>query len=366
MCKLWKSLASVNLAEPPVQISSCFFTALMVKLSSMKPSHAEALGLSLRLILCYLIFCIAGTVLFSAVYMSYKLCTTLVAGQSLKAFSFALFLEGVRILLPMVLGFSSLCMAFYLTRHQTNTVLPVITMVVLSLVTWYVILPPLLSLTESKVSDRVVEKGEVLLSSGFFREQDDAVFYYSEVSSEGDARGLLYDTTPDRQAVYTFSNVTTISDSSEFTDPLIGETVAMPPLLRQVLTWYKGLLAGAYRARSGGYLTWAFYASIGIALCSVLGFCKLSSWRLLNMNAILYATVAVLVCNSLFVMGHVFDSASRSVASWFSKFPFIQNPLQVLVNLAFALFMLILGIIFRAKNKKRQKLLNQSEEEAFA
>ncbi len=318
----------------------------------MKSSKNSAIKQAFKLILCYLFCVIASTLLAALVYMVYRICTTLVAGQAIHAFSLTLFLEGALVMLPLVLAFAIMLMAFYLTRHPSRKILSVIVYVVLSLATWYAALPPVLHLAENHFTASSVKVSESILSPGFFREAEPYVFYYSGVDSANNAQGLVFEKNNDVQQVYTFSDVQLPHASGGFSDSLIGETVEMPSLMRRMLSWYKGLAMGAFRANDAGYVTWAFYASMGIALCSVLGLYKVSKWRLLNMNAILYASVGIIVYNYLLVVTDVLAGPSQVVATWFRKLTFIQNPLQVLLNLFVALVFLLVGIISAARNKK--------------
>ena len=321
----------------------------------MKSSQNSAVLQAFKLILCYLFCVIAGTFIGAVVYMVYRVCTTLVAGQAVHAFSAKLLVEGVLVILPMILGFSIMLMAFYLTRHPSRKILSVIVYVVLSLATWYAILPPVLHAAESHFSNSYVKVSDSILSPGFFRESYPYVFYYSGVNSTNTAQGLVFEMTSDLQQVYTFSDVQLAQASGGFADPLIGETIAMPSVMHRMLSWYKGLIRGAFRANDAGYLSWVFYASMGIALCSVLGLCRVSKWRLLNMNAILYASAGITVYNYLLVATDVLASPSQLVAGWFKNLTFIQNPLQVLLNLFVALVFLIVGIITTVRTKKEEQ-----------
>lgn len=70
------------------------------------------------------------------------------------------------------------------------------------------------------------------------------------------------------------------------------------------------------------------------------------------MNAILYASAGIIVYNYLLVVTDVLAVPAQVVAGWFKNLTFIQNPLQVLLNLFVALVFLIVGIISSVRNNK--------------
>ena len=320
----------------------------------------SSVKISLRLIFLYLFIIVFGTCLCAFIYSLYSLCTNLVAGEKLPFFSLPYFMSGILIFLPFVLILSGLFMCFYLIRHPVKSGLPVLTYGALYMAAWIFLMPLNFNYLQKMVQGKAtVEKSSQKLSEGYFRQgRSGNIFYYTDVTRDNLGDGVCIDMgSPDKE-VYTFSGVDLSSSKLSgdvFSDVLIQETVDMPKTMSVLAKWFSTFMNIAKTAFSGGFFSWLCFASISLALVSVVGLARLSRWRLKNALWVVIASLGIIVLNVLIYTNTFFEPVSAFLEGAVSKIPQVKNPLVVLVNFVIFILFIIIGLVSYGKFRKKAR-----------
>ena len=94
---------------------------------------------SIKIFAAYIAIVMLGLCTGAFLYMTYSLCTVLVAGQKFSAF----FLQGIFEVLPTVLSLCPLFISFYLIRHKEIPWYSVLVCMILHLCLWIFFIPAL-------------------------------------------------------------------------------------------------------------------------------------------------------------------------------------------------------------------------------
>jgi hypothetical protein len=307
---------------------------------------------SLQLILVFLVIIVLGTVAGACLYMVYMACTMLVAGESLAAFSVSLFIRGLFVSFPICITASGMLLVLYLIRHPAFPMIPIIIYALLISAAWLFLVPLSGKLSErynTKVNEPQSPK---IVSPGFFRHDGEYIFYYSKLSYENKADGLCIDNANNK--VYTYTGIQLAPKKEGFSDSLIEETVAMPKLIKILVSGTKILENTAVSFYHKGYSWWLCFLSFGLALLSVIGLRRISGWRLLNTFIVIFATAGIFAFNALYYGTSVFGKVALFCNDWFKQTSFIHEPFIVICNVFTSLLFLLWGLcldIFK-KNKE--------------
>ena len=320
----------------------------------------SSVKISLRLIFLYLFIIVFGTCLCAFIYSLYSLCTNLVAGEKLPFFSLPYFMSGILIFLPFVLILSGLFMCFYLIRHPVKSGLPVLTYGALYMAAWIFLMPLNFNYLQKMVQGKAtVEKSSQKLSEGYFRQgKSGNIFYYTDVTRDNLGDGVCIDMGSPDKDVYTFSGVDLSSSKLSgdgFSDVLIQETVDMPKTMSVLAKWFSTFMNIAKTAFSGGFFSWLCFASISLALVSVVGLARLSRWRLKNALWVVIASLGIIVLNVLIYTNTFFEPVSAFLEGAVSKIPQVKNPLVVLVNFVIFILFIIIGLVSYGKFRKKAR-----------
>ncbi len=320
----------------------------------------SSIKISLRLIFLYLFIIVFGTCLCAFIYSLYSLCTNLVAGEKLPFFSLPYFMSGILIFLPFVLILSGLFMCFYLIRHPVKSGLPVLTYGALYMAAWIFLMPLNFNYLQKMVQGKAtVEKSSQKLSEGYFRQgKSGNIFYYTDVTRDNLGDGVCIDMGSPDKDVYTFSGVDLSSSKLSgdvFSDVLIQETVDMPKTMSLLAKWFSTFMNIAKTAFSGGFFSWLCFASISLALVSVVGLARLSRWRLKNALWVVIASLGIIVLNVLIYTNTFFEPVSAFLEGAVSKIPQVKNPLVVLVNFVIFILFIIIGLVSYGKFRKKAR-----------
>ena len=322
----------------------------------------SSIKISLRLIFLYLFIIVFGTCLCAFIYSLYSLCTNLVAGEKLPFFSTHYFMNGIFKFLPFVVILSGLFMCFYLIRHPMKSGLPVMTYGALYMAAWIFLMPLNFSYLQKFAKDEKASAQPVvknLLSEGYFRQGESGnIFYFTDVTRDNLGDGVCINMVSPDKNVYTFSGVdlrTANFSGDEFSDVLIQETVEMPKTMSVLAHWFSTFMNIAGQAFSGGFFAWLCFASISLALVSVVGMTRLSRWRLKNALWVVVASLGIIVLNVLIYTQSFFEPVSAFLEGAVSKIPQVKNPLVVLVNFVIFIVFFIIGLVSYGKFRKKSR-----------
>ena len=314
----------------------------------MKDSVHRSLGV----FFVFLFTILAGTIVLTLFFVLYETCMNLVAGEGAQFFDFSYFFKGFFISLPIILILSGFSMCCYLIKRGGDSKIPLIVYYVLYLAAWFAFIP-LVFYTASKfnLQEKVLQKN-VNISSGYFREKDGYIFYYSNVDENNFADGLVINLNGENQDVYTFKNLELNKEGGEFKDSLIEENIKLPLIVHFVTEGFAAVLRYVLAAMNCGWKTWLCFASVGLALASLAGVRKFSKWKLLNLMLETLFFCAILTFNIFVLSGRIFFDFNRNFTSALKFLPEGSSALLLCVNLLCFIAFLLLGIFSGIKNRK--------------
>src|SRR5574344_776248 len=299
---------------------------------------------SLKLIVSYFAIAVLGTLCGACLYMVYSLCTMLVAGEALKEFSLDFFIRGAFVSFPICIICSCMLLVLSLIRHPASPFFPILTYICLAVASWLVLIPlcNTLSVKYDAHNDSTVK--EHVVSAGLFRHDGNDVVFYTHINADKTADGVRITQKDDNGDITPFSNMSVVKTNSQFSDSRIEETVAMPKLFSFLLKGQKILTMVANASQKAGYNYWLCFATMGLALLSVSGLRRVSSWRLLNTFVVIITTASILTFNALYYGTGIFGHVPIVVDGWFRTTTFIQNPFMVICNVVVSLVFTAWGL----------------------
>lgn len=324
---------------------------------------------SLRLILLFFAICIGGSLVAALLIMLGMDLRVLIAGSSFVPFSAAFFGRGLLLALPLVCIWALLLIVLYGIRHPATSLFPLLTYVVLGLVSWGVFIPAAAGV--SGYYDRITfgwvdVSDSADLTPHYFRLYDGNVYYYSRVYRYAEAardmygEGLMIDLQGIRGkvgAIYTFSTSVVIRDSErQYSDVIFKEAARMPPVVAAPVKAYMTLFTTASTSVWSGVIAWFAFASLGGVLLATIWLTSLSSWRFLQAFLVSIAGIAVVVLNYL-IYAHIFlpdlATACRELfvrigmqaPHIFSGMMNVVEPLALFVNLLCVCVCFALGLV---------------------
>lgn len=312
---------------------------------------------SLNIFFVFLLTIFIGTILTACLYVVDMSCKALVVGQTAKFFNFSYFVSGILLMLPIVCMCSGFFMCAYLIKHAESEKLPIIFYYVIYISTWLFLIPVFMFARKSYVQEHNFVQENANLSAGYFREQDDYIFYFSNVD-ENSADGLLIDLSDKNSSgnkdVYTFSNLK-LSQKDGFKDSLIENDVKIPVLLQKIISGFKNLMICAENFRAKGYFSWLCFASLGLALASLAGLRNISNWKLLNLITEIFFIVVILIFNFMILSGKLFASFNQEFNGFFKFLPSGASAFLIITNLLCFIIFLVIGIIVGFVKNKNPK-----------
>lgn len=269
---------------------------------------------SIKIFAAYIVIVMLGICTGAFLYMTYSLCTLLVAGQKFSAFSAGFFLQGAFEVFPAVLSIVPVFISFYLIRHKEIPWYSILACMALHFCLWIFFIPAIKDKLEISVCKNQTAHEISALSPGYFRVSEDSryVLYYSEVDSESNVSGVCIDRSKAKDNVFTFRSEKLSVFKNSFSDPLIKNAVEMPALLSEILKYFQKFTFAAYSKCSENFASWAIFSSIILAFSSAVWIKNISAWRLVNVLYVLADYILVFFLNFL-----IFDAGD----SLFQKIP---------------------------------------------
>ncbi len=314
----------------------------------------DSLATAIHLIFYYVIIVFVGTILLSGAYTVHALCKTLVAGQPLKSFNITFFTHGLFFAFPLMLVSIGALMIFYLIRHSSTSWLPLIVYGILYLCLSWGILLPISFKMQQKYDTFNINTSAVPLSSGYFRNFNGKVFYYSAVTKENVADGVCFDLASTAKNVYTFTGEK-LGSEYDFSDSLIENSMQTSALTNIVMQHCALFCAKAYSAHKNGSLAWLNFSLLGFALLSLAGMRHISKWRLVNVMVITYASALILEINILYDKIGFLVPIANKINELFARFTFFTNPFLAVFNILIFLIFAITGLLIDIKRKRQPK-----------
>ncbi len=336
-----------------------------------------------KLTVLFLALCIGATLAATVfVMLTYDL-SILVAGSDVRFFSADFFFRALFDIVPFVCVLSLMVLALYIIRHPARRLPLYLTYAGLCLLTWAVFLP--LDIMGAFAYEAEPYEAPVAedLSSGYFREYAGNVYFYSRTfrTSQKDravyGEGALIDLTGLRGKageLYTFSTAATVRPANGYTDTIFANATVMPPVVRKPVNAYKVLQKAARASWSSGLISWIAFASIGLALFSVIFIRNVNSWRFLNASVVMTSSLLVFTINAMIYSHKILSDISLACADFFLSLDYylpdllsgvarIREPLALFVNIGFAVFYFVLGLVCKKINSSKENITFFAEED---
>lgn len=291
----------------------------------------------------YLFVVIFGTVGCSLIYMIYSLCTGLVAGQGFTVFNMDLFTNGLFLSAPIVIVLSSIFMVLYFIRHRASGMGIFIVFGVIYAVMWIAVIP-LTIISYKDYKEEIIKSDKpVILSTGYFRDNGNQIFYYSKISNQNVASGVCIDKYTTEKNFRTFKNVQ-LPYTAKFKDPLIQESVKIPLLLKISVIGVNELNRIMDYFAGNGILSWLCFCTMGLAIFCVSFIRNVSKWRLVNVCTVVFLTLAIVVFNILILSSGLIHSMAQRIND-VSKLPDKYNLSMMIFNVLVAVILVVFSIV---------------------
>ena len=313
---------------------------------------------ALRLVLTYFLFLVLGAAVGMFFYYAYLHLQSSVAGQQSSFFKREELLRVLFYVLGCLLLFVCPAMV-YVRISNKGGIAHFITFIILSAVTW-VVLIPLLGHFESKVLYNIKDSSKVL-TGGYFRENGDKIYYFTDDYNKNpyiDTTTIVIDTTQEGtveiEKIKPSRDFILFRDSAPYSDILLK--TAFGESDKQTVISFALIMDHAKVAYSKGWTFWLGFLSLGLLFASLYGTADLFRWRLLNSGFLMLMTFGVFSANTLYYHP-VVTSFRRQYINNKGFFIFLgkymDDPLLVLVNVTLSLVFIIIGIVRFATRKKR-------------
>ncbi|MGN0740359.1 MAG: hypothetical protein ACI4LX_09345 [Treponema sp.] len=314
-------------------------------------------------LISYFILFIFGTLLSSSLIMIYIGCLKYVVGQQLNLFSVQDFLLGLNYSFPLIVILLPMFLILSFIRHsKKNRLIGIITTVVLTAVSWGVLLPAFFGYEKKNGFTYEFKKSN--LSSRIFRFSDDRLFYYTNVDGKNNADGIVIDVNRQFSAQDSFSafenKPAEIPESGSFSDILVKRVAEIPGFLKICFADLYIIINSAKNSFLSSKLNYLFFCSFALALVFVFALIKVSRWRLINAFFVLLATVAVIKINSICYgiavykehFGFLYDLNDK-LKNAGSVFNYMDSPVCVFINILFVLVFIIIALTCKVMNHSK-------------
>lgn len=314
---------------------------------------------SLFLFIVFLILCTALTFFCAFAYVLVDGCTHMAAGTSISFFSVDVFLHGIITCFPFVAGFSCMGVIFYMIRHPSSSIISLVLYSLIGICVWAVLIPQSMKIESMGLFKSSNAKTEVRLTEGYFRPSDYGVYYYSKISAQNIAQGLYIDTSGTggvKGDVTRFTNLQLAPSGDEFfSDPLFAKSAKITVVLEHIIAFAKTARYEAFKGLKKGYFNYLSFASLGLALLSIIGIKSMSSWKLLNLSFVIILYVGICRLNLLIYTSPVFEN----VIAYFTSKNIVlltdKSTIQLFTNCLIAGVFITIGIIQFIIHRSREK-----------
>lgn len=312
---------------------------------------------ALKLLLVYFILMLITIGVGSVLYSIYLSILASVNGDNFVLFSLDIYLKALFFIIPCACIVISPILAFAHIRNRGG-VFQLVMYILLSAVTWGVILPVSLNFGERFDSNHITAvKG---LSKEVFREADNKIYYFTnDLTNYRSTSAVIIDKshsgTISIEPMMDYSAEVLYGEAAPFTDSLIKNSFN-ENYARNFFD-FGILIQEAKVALDSGWNYWLAYLAFGFALCSLYGISGLFVWKLLDVMLVLFMTLIIFFINSYsqinpFIFSIVEKINGTRMFSFLGKY--MNEPFFVLLNLIFGLIFIVIGIVKYARNKKKQ------------
>lgn len=315
---------------------------------------------ALKLALIYLVILIAGTVLGTLLYSLYLNLLSFVSGREITFFADSELFQSLFYVLPCVIILIMPLISYYRIRHPGGA-LQLIIFIILSLITWLVLMPCSLKLKNYCNKRFNIETIREPLSPNYFRQVDNNVYYFTrEFQSEApeqvpQAPAVVINTNEfgsiDYRSIGDYPGFALNRKAQPYREiqlkNIFGDGENPIPIdFRLLITKINSSYSGELRPL-------LLLLSFVVLICSVYGLTNIFEWRLLSTVMLFISTALILCLNSVYYSSYFDVIKSKIMDNSFFRFfnNIVSEPILFLINSFFALVFIISGIIRFAVRK---------------
>jgi len=311
---------------------------------------------ALKMLLAYLAWLVAGTLIGTFFYSLYLHSLSLVAGRASPVLSRENLAVSLFIVSQIFAFLSGFLIIAYRIRHP-GSALQLVAFIITQCLSFGLLFPLSYHFENKYIMSHkyILFQEDVSLSSGFFRETPDGNVYY--FLDDTNANSIVIDTSENGISKHVPNNMSGYIDltqnSAPYKDILIRNSFTTKS---SDYSFFGTLQAVAQRDLDRGWTFWLGFLSMALALSSIYAFVGQTAWRLAN-----YSLCGILYGAILFLNGFFWTPAMKDFRnmSFLHCKPFeflsewLSSPFIVCINLLFALIVSIIGLINYIIKKKR-------------
>ncbi len=325
---------------------------------------------ALNLLIIYLLFFLTGLFFGTFLYSFYLNLLNFIAGQENHFFSGQDLYKAIFYVAYCLIFLICPLVSYYRVRHPGG--LPqTIVYLVLCLLTWLVFFPCLYKLNNFCDRHFSFEVEDNSLSSGYFRQADDEVYYFTndfrtvaggakeadaviintgdKVSGDGD------DSSVSLQKVKDGKDFILRQKAEPYNDVLVKDAFNHNGISLPVS--FKILVEKLKQSFDDGFGSYLAFLSFALLLCSVYALSSFFEWKLMNTCLLVFVTYSILVVNSFYYLPvlQVLKTKLTSNVAMEKLGNYINDPLIFVINILFTIAFLVVGIIKFAVHKHGKK-----------
>jgi len=313
---------------------------------------------ALKLLILYFILLIAGAALGSLLYTFYLNILNATTGNNFTIFDTNTFLKALFYIIPCICLIICPFMAFVHISHKGG-IFQMVLYVILSALTWLLILPFSLHYKEIKTSDIVLEQNT--LSADYFRRIDDKVYYLTkDLSDYRSSTMVVLDTSQEGSVAIEKTMEASAGDlyaaAAPYRDVIIKDSFNVGK--NYILPDFSYVISFAEKNIHNYWYYWLSFLSLGLLLSSLYAISGLFSWKLMNVGLIMILTYIILYTNSACLENPNTYSIIQNINSTalFAELgKYMYEPFIVCLNVLFAFIFITAGIIKFSVEKKRSR-----------
>lgn len=312
---------------------------------------------ALNILITYIVFFIAGLVAGTLLYSCYLNLLNFVIGREIHFFADAELYQSVFYVAYCLILLICPFVTFYRIRHPGG-VPQTIAYILICLINWGLLFPGVYKL--NKICDRHFnfEVEEAGLTKGYFREDGDTIYYFTK-DFEPDFKNYSFGSEQASAIIIdksenggvTYSQVTDDKefplnkDSKPYKEVLIKENFEETKF--SVPIDFHVLINQMKKNYDNGIIPYLIFLTFGLVISTIYGVSTFFEWKLINTSLLFFASVSVYTVNSVYylpILEKLKDRLNSNVVID-NLGNYIHDPLIFLINVLFALFFVITGII---------------------
>lgn len=288
----------------------------------------------------FFVFCIIFVIFGAITYALYFEAVALNSGTNSHLVFGDLFFRGLIVSMPYAIIIACLFMVFYLIKTGFSYFLAYLLYFLISLASWSVFLPFVYNIQKQTQNLFPVPKLERELSSGYFRNIDDGLYYYAENSV------LFIDEQEDKNnSVYVNEN--------DIVDPLIKPSLRISAFTKHMYnSFYKfyNLIKELITESLSSYF---LVILLGFVFSLLIGFQFFTSWKLLNVFLVCFFFLTIIFFNVHIVFSDLLNPFQEYLIRKNFVFSQSKNFLPFVINGFLGLIFIVLGMIGLIRKKRR-------------